>query len=144
MASHTKLLDQVSRLADEHAIDAVYVIRRKQFHWPVVIGGLVLGAVAGLLMPHGWWFWAPSLAFVGMGFGMNVTTDFRLLARTASRVLLLDASRVNAKPTRVATGVGTGQVEVLPRVLWADVTIRAEAHVMARHQVARLERMLHG
>ena len=79
-----------------------------------------------------------------MGFGMNITTDFRLLARTASRVLLLDASRVNAKPTRVATGVGTGQVEVLPRTLWADVTIRAEAHVMARHQVARLQRMLRG
>ncbi len=142
MSGHSLLMDRVSRLADEHVIDAIHVVRRKPFHWPVVIGLAALGAAIGLLIPVAPWFFAPSLAFIGMGLGMNLRTQWRMIARTSSRLLLLDASSVNARPTAVVTGLRIDQVVVTPHRFWATLTIGGVAHTMTRGHLGRLQRML--
>lgn len=142
VSGHSLLMDRVSRLAGEHAIDAVYVIRRKPFHWPVVVGLAALGAVVGLLIPVAPWFFAPSLAFVGMGLGMNLRTHWRLIARTASRLLLVDASSVDARPTAIANGLRADHVAITPHRFWVTLRLDGVAHTMTRHHLPRLERML--
>ncbi len=142
VSGHSLLMDRVSRLVGEHAIDAVYVIRRKRYHWPVVVGLCALGAVVGLLLPVAPWFFAPSLAFVGMGLGMNLRTHWRLIARTASRLLLLDASSIDARPTAVANGLRVDGVTITPHRFWVTLRLDGAAHTMTRHHLPRLERML--
>jgi hypothetical protein len=142
MSGHAQLLDRVARLADEHVIDAIHVVRRKRFHWPVVIGLTLLGTAAGLLVPVAPWFFAPSLAFVGMGLGMNLRSQWRVVARTSSRLLLLDASSVDARPTAVANGLRIEQLTVTPHRFWATMTIDGRPHIMTRQHLPRLQRML--
>ncbi len=142
MSGHALLLDRVTRLVDEHAIDALHVIRRKPHHWPVVIGLTIVGAVAGLLAPVAPWFFAPALAFVGMGLGMNLRTQWRMVVRTPSRLLLLDASSVNARPTSVAAGLRADQIRITPHIVWVTLELHGVDHTMTKAQLPRLQRML--
>jgi hypothetical protein len=142
MSGHALLLDRVTRLVDEHAIDALHVIRRKPYHWPVVVGLTLLGAALGLLVPVAPWFFAPALAFIGMGLGMNLRTQWRMIVRTPSRLLLLDASSVNARPTSVAGGLRIDQLTVTPHRFWVTLTLGGVDHTMTRAQLPRLQRML--
>jgi hypothetical protein len=146
VSSHTRTLDQVARLAGETVVDALFIVRRKRLHWPLVTAGLILGTVfgigLGLAVDRGAWFFAVSGAIVGGGLGMNIGTDFRFIARTPSRVLLLDSSRVSAHPTRLVKSVSPGHVHAEPAAVTATLFIDDEAHVMARQHLTRLERML--
>jgi hypothetical protein len=144
MSSHTRMLDQIARLADDTVVDALFIVRRKRWHWPLValgmVVGLALGIVLGMAIGRAVWFFALSGVIVGGGLGMNIGTDFRFIARTPSRVLLLDSSRVSAHPTRLVKAVNRVRVE--PALVSADLYIDDELHVMARQHIARLERML--
>ena len=121
-------------------------MRRKRWHWPLVIGGLILGLALGLLLGIGIgkavWFFAMSGAIVGGGLGMNIGTDFRFIARTPSRVLLLDSSRVSAHPTRLVKAVAPERVRADAALISANLYIDDEPHVMARQHLNRLRRML--
>ena len=44
---HTRTLDRAGRLADELVVDALFIVRRKRWHWPAVIVGLMLGTALG-------------------------------------------------------------------------------------------------
>jgi hypothetical protein len=146
VSSHTRTLDQVARLADETVVDALFIVRRKRLHWFLVGTGVIVGTVAGLAVglavDRGAWFFAVSGAIVGGGLGMNIGTDFRFIARTPSRVLLLDSSRVSAHPTRLVKAVAPARVHAERAIVTADLFIDDEAHVMARQHLTRLERML--
>ena len=142
VSSHTRTLDRIGRLADERAVDALLIIRRKPWHWPVVTIGLIGGAAVGLLAPSHQWFFVLSGAIIGGGLGMNIGTDFRCIARTPTRVLLLDSSRVNARPVRVVRAIAPTEVHPEPARITVNLGIDGEAHVMARQQLPRLERML--
>jgi hypothetical protein len=146
MSSHTRTLDQIARLADDTVVDALFIVRRKRWHWPLVavgmVVGLALGIVLGLAIGRAVWFFALSGVIVGGGLGMNIGTDFRFIARTPSRVLLLDSSRVSAHPTRLVKAVAPSRVRVEPALVSADLYIDDELHVMARQHMARLARML--
>lgn len=144
MSSHTRTLDQIARLADDTVVDALFIVRRKRWHWTLVAFGVVVGlasgVVLGMAIGQAVWFFALSGVIVGGGLGMNIGTDFRFIARTPSRMLLLDSSRVSAHPTRVVKTVQSVRVE--PAVVSADLYLDEELHVMARQHMARLERML--
>ncbi|MBI4934960.1 MAG: hypothetical protein HY828_13850 [Actinobacteria bacterium] len=144
MSSHTRTLDQIARLADDTVVDALFIVRRKPWHWPLValgiVVGLAVGLVVGMAIGQAVWFFALSGVIVGGGLGMNVGTDFRFIARTPSQMLLLDSSRVSAHPTRVVKTVNAVRVE--PAVVSADLYLDEELHVMARQHLTRLERML--
>ncbi len=146
MSSHTRTLDQIARLADDTVVDALFIVRRKRWHWPLVaagmVAGLALGIVLGMAIGKAVWFFALSGVIVGGGLGMNIGTDFRFIARTPSRVLLLDSSRVSAHPTRLVKAVAPSRVRVEPALVSADLYIDDELHVMARQHMTRLERML--
>jgi hypothetical protein len=148
VSSHTRTLDQVARLADETVLDALFIIRRKRWHWTMVGVGMALGILAGAALGerlgNGTAFFAASGAIVGGGLGMNIGTDFRFIARTPSRILLLDSSRVSAHPTRVVKPVAPERVSYEPALVSANLSIDGEAHVMARQHITRLDRMLIG
>ncbi len=136
------MLDRAGRLADEPVVDAIFIVRRKPWHWPAVAIGTVIGFLIGFGATGQPGFFAFAGALVGFGLGMNIGTDFRFIARTPTRVLLLDSSRVIAKPTHLVAAVQPDAVVATPRIVSADLTIDGERHVMARHQMPRLERML--
>lgn len=142
MSAHTRTLDRIGRLADERPVDALFIIRRKQWHWPVVVIGVLGGGALGLLAPSHQWFFVLSGAIIFGGLGMNIGTDFRFIAATPTRVLLLDSSRVIAKPIRLVKSVAPAAVHTTPAGVATNLDIDGEAHVMARQQHARLERML--
>jgi hypothetical protein len=142
MSAHTRTLDQIGRLADERAVDALFIIRRKPWHWPVVAVGVLGGAALGLLAPSHQWFFVLSGAIIFGGLGMNVGTDFRFIAATPTRVLLLDSSRVIAKPIRLVKAVPPSAVLASAAGVATNLDIDGEMHVMARQQHTRLERML--
>jgi hypothetical protein len=142
MSAHTRTLDQIGRLADERPVDALFIIRRKPWHWPVVAVGVLGGAALGLLAPSHQWFFVLSGAIIFGGLGMNIGTDFRFIASTPTRVLLLDSSRVIAKPIRLVKSVPPSAVVARAAGVATNLVIDDELHVMARQQHARLERML--
>jgi hypothetical protein len=142
MSAHTRTLDHIGRLADERPVDALFIIRRKPWHWPVVGVGLLGGAALGLLAPSHQWFFVISGAIIFGGLGMNIGTDFRFIAATPTRVLLLDSSRVIAKPIRLVKAVPPSAVTASPAGVATNLDIDGELHVMARQQRPRLDRIL--
>jgi hypothetical protein len=66
---HTRTLDRAGRLADELVVDALFIVRRKRWHWPAVIVGLMLGTALGAI---GQPLAVAFLALIGGGLGMNV------------------------------------------------------------------------
>jgi hypothetical protein len=142
VSAHTRTLDRIGRLAEERPVDALFIIRRKPWHWPVVALGVLGGAALGLLAPSHQWFFVLSGAIIFGGLGMNVGTDFRFIASTPTRVLLLDSSRVIAKPVRLVKALAPSSVHATPAGVATNLDIDGEPHVMARQQQTRLERML--
>jgi hypothetical protein len=144
MSSQTRTLDRAGRLADERVVDALFIVRRKPWHWPVVLAGAVTGFLIGFAITGTAGFFAFSGALIGFGLGMNIGTDFRFIARTPTRVLLIDSSRVIARPTHLVKAVAPERVTWRTRIVSADLDIDGEAHLMARQQIPRLQRMLLG
>ena len=142
MSGRAWLLHQATEVAGEPVTGAVYLVRHKPFHWPVVIAVAAVGAWLGTLMPIAPLFFVGAFALIVMGLGMNVRTQWRLVVR-GSRLLLVDASPVDARPVRIAAELQPDDVQVVRRrPLWATVTVQGAPHTVARHHVAPLLRML--
>ena len=148
MSSHTRVLDATGRLADELVVDIIFLMRRKSWHWIAVVIGLVLGAAigaaAGIALGRGLWFFTFSAAGVLAGLGMNVGSDFRFIAITTSRLLLVDSSRIIAHPVRSVRQVRPDAITSTTKGLIMRVTIEGEGgYVTSRQNHDRLQRMLH-
>ena len=139
---HTRTLDRAGRLADELVVDALFIVRRKRWHWPAVIVGLMLGTALGAAI--GQPLAVAFLALIGGGLGMNVGSDFRFIARSPTRVLLYESSRVIGLPTELVRPVRPDEVSYAPSGPAMHLTVGGEVHVMARQHAARLRRMLTG
>ena len=139
---HTRTLDRAGRLADELVVDALFIVRRKRWHWPAVIVGLMVGAALGAAI--GQPLAVAFLALIGGGLGMNVGSDFRFIARSPTRVLLYESSRVIGLPTELVRPVHPDEVSYAPSGPAMHLTVGGEVHVMARQHAARLRRMLTG
>lgn len=142
MSSRSRTLDQVGRVADELAVDALFIVHRHPWHWPAVAIGFVLALMGSLAVGAPWVLTVP-IACIGGGFGMNVGCDFRFIARTPTRLLLMSSSRVIARPTGIIKQLAPNQVAVRGRGFARTLMLDGEAHVLAGQQVQRLERMTH-
>ena len=140
MSAQSRALDRASRLADELVVDALFIVRRYPWHWPAVAIGGVLALAVSLAVGAPWVLAVP-IAGIGAGFGMNAGTEFRFVARTPTRLLLLASSRVIAKPTRVLKELAPRQVVVKGRGFTRSLILDGEPHLMAAQQSQRLERM---
>lgn len=145
MSMQSRTLDRAGRLAGELVVDALFIVRRKPWHWPVVAAGAAIGLVLGLFigslaaLPA---FGASFGTLIGAGLGLNIGSDFRFIARSPSRVLLYESSRVVGLPTELARVVDPAQVTYAPSGPALHLTIGGEVHVMARQHAERLQRML--
>ena len=146
MSMHTRTLDRAGRLADELMVDALFIVRRKSWHWPGVAIGAALGGLAGLAVDTAV-IGTPGLfvAFgilIGGGLGLNAGSDFRFIGRSATRVLLFESSRVIGLPTELVGEVKAADVHFESSGPALRLTIGREHHVMARQHAVRLRRML--
>lgn len=144
---HSRTLDRAGRLADELMVDALFIVRRKPWHWPAVAVGVAVGAVGGFVIDNVA-IGSPGLlivfgALIGGGLGLNAGSDFRFIARSATRVLLLESSRVIGLPTELVGEVAAESVTYASFGPALRLTIAGERHVMARQHAERLDRMLH-
>jgi hypothetical protein len=142
MSMHSRTLDRAGRLADELVVDALFIVRRKPWHWPVVAVGLVTGFAAGWAATGSPGFVAFAFAFVSAGLGMNIGSDFRFIARSPTRVLLYESSRVIGLPTELVRSLDPAAVHCSPAGPALHLAIDGERHVMARQHATRLQRML--
>ncbi|MDP2290260.1 MAG: hypothetical protein Q8M22_03685 [Actinomycetota bacterium] len=140
MSTRSRTLDQVGRVADELAVDALFIVHRHPWHWPAVVTGFAFALVGSRAFGAPWVLAVP-IACIGGGFGMNVGCDFRFIARTPTRLLLMSSSRVIARPTGIIKQLAPHQVAVRGRGLARTLVLDGEAHVLAGQQVHRLERM---
>lgn len=141
----SRTLDRAGRLAGELVVDALFIVRRKRWHWPAVAGGMLIGVVLGLVV--GSVVGLPGLAacfmaLIGAGLGLNAGSDFRFIARSPTRVLILESSRVIGLPTELVGAVEPASITFSPAGPAMRLMIRGEPHVMARQHLVRLERML--
>ncbi len=125
MSAQSRALDRASRLAGELVVDALFIVRRYPWHWPAVAIGGVLALAVSLAVGAPWLLAVP-IAGVGAGFGMNAGTEFRFIARTPTRLLLIASSRVIAKPTRVLKELAPGQVVVQGTITTERIHRRAD------------------
>ena len=141
MSMQSRTLDKASRLADELVVDALFIVRRYPWHWPGVAVGLVLGFVGGYGIT-GLGFLPFAASFVCGGLGMNIGSDFRFLARTPTRLLLMDSSRVIGLPTSVLREIDPAKVTVTSAGPAMHLFAGGQVHAMARQHTERLQRML--
>lgn len=127
-------------MADELAIDALFIVHRHPWHWPAVGIGFVL-ALVGSRAVGAPWVLAVPIACIGGGFGANAGCDFRFIARTPTRLLLMSSSRVIARPTGIIRQLAPHEVSVRGRGLTRTLLLDGEPHVLAGQQAQRLERM---
>ena len=132
---------QAERVVDERVLDAVHVVRLRRFHWPVVVACALVGAGIGSLTAARWYF-VPALTLIGVALGMHLRSQFRLVVRTASRVLLVDASMVDASPKRVVAELAPHQVSFRTGRLWSHVTMDGHRHHTPTQHARRIEAML--
>lgn len=142
----SRTLDRAGRLADELVVDALFIVRRKPWHWTAVALGVALGLIAGQAVDNAL-IGSPGIftafgVLIGGGLGLNVGSDFRFIARSPTRVLLFESSRVIGLPTELVREVPIDSVTYSPSVLTLRLMIGWERHVMARQHAERLERML--
>ena len=140
MSARTRVLDQVGRMVGEVPLDTLFIVHRRRWHWPAVSVGCAVALVVSLAVGAPWVLAIP-IAGIGAGFGMNVGTDFRFIARTPTRLLLLASSRVIAKPTRVLKELRPAAVTVEGRGFTRTLLLDGEPHVMAAQHTLRLDRM---
>ena len=142
---HSRTLDRAGRLADELVVDALFIVRRKPWHWPVVAVGAAIGTAGGFVIDHAvigsTGIFAAFGFLIGGGLGLNAGSDFRFIARSPSRVLLFESSRVIGLPTQLVGSVDPAAVSFAAGPA-LRLTIAGEQHVMARQHAERLQRML--
>lgn len=136
-----ELVMQAERVVDERVLDAVHLVRLRRFHWPVVLSCALVGAGIGSLAEARWYF-VPALALVGMAVGMHLRTQFRLVVRTASRVVLVDASMVDASPRRVVAELTPAEVGLHIGRFWSTVTVLGQRHHTPARHARRIAAML--
>lgn len=146
MSMHSRTLDRAGRLADELVVDALFIVRRRTWHWTAVAIGVAIGMVGGAAVDSAL-IGTPGLftvfgVLIGGGLGLNVGSDFRFIGRTATRVLLFESSRVIGLPTELVGEVAADQVTYAPAGPALRLTIGGVRHVMARQHADRLARML--
>ena len=141
MSMQSRTLDKASRLADELVVDALFIVRRYPWHWPGVAAGLVVGFTAGWAIT-GFGFLPFAASFVCGGLGMNIGSDFRFIARTPTRLLLMDSSRVIGLPTSVLREFDPAKVTVTSAGPAMHLLAGGQVHAMARQHTERLQRML--
>jgi hypothetical protein len=146
MSMHSRTLDRAGRLADELVVDALFIVRRKPWHWPAVALGVAIGGVTGFALDAS--IGSPGLAtalgvLIGGGLGLNAGSDFRFIGRSPTRVLLFESSRIIGLPTKLVGEVAATTVTVASSGPALRLAIAGEQHVMARQHAARLDRMLH-
>jgi len=146
MSSHTRAIDAITRLTGELTVDEIFLMRRKPWHWIAVAIGLLTGLAGGLLVGIAvgrWeWFFVVSFAIVLTGLGMNVGADFCFLALSPSRLLLVDSSRVVARPARRAAPLSPGAVTHHAAGPFLHVVVDGRPCLTSRSNLQRLERML--
>lgn len=146
MSMHSRTLDRAGRLAGELVVDALFIVRRKPWHWPVVAVGVAIGGLIGFEFDTNV-IGSPGLfvafgALIGGGLGLNAGSDFRFIGRSANRVLLFESSRVIGLPTELVGEVRAAEVTLASSGPALRLTIGREQHVMARQHADRLRRML--
>lgn len=141
MWSRLRILARASHVVGEPVLDTVFVVRNRRGHRLIAVTGLVLGVLLGTV-PFGGW--SPMLAIgivAGGGLGLNLGTDFRFLARTAGRLVVLESSRAAAWPVATAGDVDPEALRTERRGVWLTMQIGGEPHWTARSHHARVERM---
>ena len=146
MSMHSRTLDRAGRLAGELVVDALFIVRRKRWHWTAVAIGVAVGMVAGAAVDKAV-IGTPGLftvfgVLIGGGLGLNAGSDFRFIGRTVTRVLLFESSRVIGLPTELVGEVDVDRVTYAPSGPALRLTIAGVRHVMARQHADRLQRML--
>lgn len=127
-------------------IDALFIVRRKPWHWPAVAVGVASGGLVGFAVDRAV-IGSPGLflafgVLIGGGLGLNAGSDFRFIGRSTTRVLLFESSRVIGLPTELVGEVDAAKVSCASSGPALRLTIGTEHHVMARQHAARLRRML--
>lgn len=147
MSMHSRTLDRAGRLADELVVDALFIVRRRTWHWTAVAVGVAAGMAAGVAVDKAV-VGSPGLftvfgVLIGGGLGLNAGSDFRFIGRTPTRLLLFESSRVIGLPTELVREVAADTVTFSASGPGLRLMIGRERHVMARQHADRLERMLH-
>ena len=142
----SRTLDRAGLLADELVVDALFIVRRKPWHWTAVALGVALGLIGGQALDNAL-IGSPGLftafgVLIGGGLGLNVGSDFRFVGRTPTRVFLFESSRVIGLPTELVREIPVDAVTYAPSGLTVRLTLAGERHVMARQHAERLSRML--
>jgi len=145
MSMNSRTLDRAGRLADELVVDALFIVRRKPWHWSAVAVGVAIGLLGGSELDNVAGSPGILAAFgvlIGGGLGLNAGSDFRFIGRSATRVLLFESSRVIGLPTELVGEVDASAVSFAPSGPVLRLTVNGERHVMARQHLGRLQRML--
>ena len=142
---NSRTLDRAGRLADELVVDALFIVRRKPWHWSAVAVGVAIGLLVGSALDT--LARSPGIltafgVLIGGGLGLNAGSDFRFIGRSATRVLLFESSRVIGLPTELVRELDAATVTFAPSGPALQLTINGERHVMARQHVKRLQRIL--
>jgi hypothetical protein len=143
---HSRTLDRAGRLADELVVDALFIVRRRRWHWTAVAIGVAIGLIGGAAVDSEV-VGTPGLftvfgVLIGGGLGLNAGSDFRFIGRTATRVLLFESSRVIGLPTELVGEVAPDRITYTPSGPALRLTINGVRHVTARQHADRLARML--
>ena len=146
MSMHSRTLDRAGRLADELVVDALFIVRRKPWHWTAVAVGVAAGMVGGAAVDEAV-IGTPGLftvfgVLIGGGLGLNAGSDFRFIGRTPTRLLLFRSSHIIGLPTKLIGEVAVDTVTFAPSGPALRLMIAGERHVMARQHADRLARML--
>ncbi len=142
---HSRTLDRAGRLADELVVDALFIVRRKPWHWSAVAAGVAIGGLIGFGFDTVAGLPGILTAFgvlIGGGLGLNAGSDFRFIGRSATRIWLFESSRVIGLPTELVGEVDATAVTLASSGPALSLTIDGERHVMARQHAERLQRML--
>ena len=138
---HSRTLDRAGWLADELVVDALFIVRRKRWHWTAVAIGVALGMVGGAAVDEAV-IGTPGLFTVFGGLGLNAGSDFRFIGRTPTRLLLFRSSHIIGLPTKLIGEVAVDTVTFAPSGPALRLMIAGERHVTARQHADRLARML--
>jgi len=145
MSSHRRSLEAATRLADELVVDLLFLMHRRPWYrlsvTAGVLAGLSLGLLAGSAAPRNGWFLTVSCTLVLTGLGMNIGAEFRFLAATTTRVLLVRSSRISSHPVRPLREVLPERLDIRVRGPFLQLTIDGERHVTGRQHLTRLRRM---
>ena len=144
MWSRLRILERATQVAGEPIVETVFIVRNRRGHVAIAVTGLVVGIALGTV-PFGGLTAMTAIGLVaGGGLGLNLGTDFRFLARTTQRLVVLESSRAAAWPRAVAGAVDHDRLDATRRGVWLVMHIDGEQHWTARSHHARVARMVTG